>query len=133
MRLSIDFLLLILFFSYIVYCIVSFVYFLKFKEPKRHFRHSADAPKSSSLCSRARLRPLFFELRNAILIQSPSETASEPILKRFWVQKWSKNRPKINQKSMSVFDFVFCFIFYPKIHVTSKPRTSKINKNLLVF
>ena len=52
-------------------------------------------------------RPLFFELRNAIPIQSPSKTASEPILKRFWFQKWSKNRPKINQKSMSVFDFVF--------------------------
>ena len=62
-----------------------------------------------------------------------SETASGPISKRFWLKKWSKNRPKIYQKSMSVFDFVSSSIFYSKIHVTSKPRTSKINKNLLVF
>ena len=92
-----------------------------------------EAPKSSSLWSANGLRALSFEVRNAIFIQSPSETDSEPILKRFWVQKWSQNRPKINPKSMSVFDVVFCSISYQKIHVTSKPRTGKINKNILAF
>ena len=50
---------------------------------------------------------VLFAFRNAILIQSLSKTALEPILKRFWFQKLSKNRSKIDPKSMSVFDFVF--------------------------
>ena len=38
---------------------------------------------------------------------------------RFWSDFGSKNCPKINQKSMSVFDFVFWLIFYSKICFTS--------------
>ena len=34
-------------------------------------------------------------------------TASEPILKRFRLQKLTKSQTKNNQKSMSVFDFDF--------------------------
>ena len=50
-------------------------------------------------------------------------------LKRFGVQKLSQNQ----SKSKSVFDCDFWSIFHSKFCFTSKPRTSKINKNLLVF
>ena len=76
---------------------------------------------------------LLFELRNAILIQSTSETALEPILKRFWHRKLTKHRSKIYQKSMSLFDFVFWSMFHSKICFPSQPRTSKINKTYLFF
>ena len=55
------------------------------------------------------------------------------ILKRFWLRKWSQNQWKIHPKSMSAFNVVFWSIFHSKIRFTSRPRTSKINKNLLVI
>ena len=55
------------------------------------------------------------------------------IFGRFSTPTWTKNQPKIDWKSMSVFGFVFSLIFHSKFCFTLKPRISKIYKNLLVF
>jgi hypothetical protein len=53
------------------------------------------------------LRRFFFELSNDVLAYMPWEAALEAIWDRFWLQKWSKNRSKINPKERSEFDFGF--------------------------